>query len=131
MPGTYAHDSAVTKLHDAVAISSATTTTGTGVNVGRPGSVRVKQSTGALTGASSTFATEIQGSDTLGSGYVPLGSFATLTESDDSETHYIDVYCPYTYMRAVTVSVGASSPTGAFTVTVEEPNYKRTKTDTA
>lgn len=132
MPGTYVHDSTVTKLHNAVAISTATTTTGTGVKVGKPGLVRFKQSTGAITGTSATFDTEIQGSDDDGStdAYVTLGKFDTLTESDDSETHYIVVQLYKKYVRAVTITTG-TSPTAAVTVTMEERHFLQTTSDTA
>lgn len=130
MPGTYAHDSAVSKLHDAVDISSATTTTGTGVNVGRPGMVRFKQTSGAITGTSVTVDTEIQVSDD-DSTYFTIAKFDTLTDADDSETHYVTADVQHTYVRAVTVSAGTSPSIPDLTVTMEEKSYLRTKTDSA
>jgi hypothetical protein len=130
MPGTFAHDAGATKLHSAVDVATATTTTGDGVQVGRPGWVRFKQTTGAITGADTTLDTTIEGSND-DSTYVPIAKFAQLIVTDDSETHWVSAYVAYDYVRAVSVSAGAAVDVPDLTVTIEEPHFQRLDTDSA
>lgn len=128
MPGTLTHDAAPTKLANAVDISSATTTTGTGVQVDRPGWVQLRMTTAAITGTSVTSNTEIQGSND-DSTYVTIAKFDTLTESDDSETHIVHAYVAWKYLRHETITTGTTPVVNDLTVTVEEPHYRRLDTD--
>lgn len=127
MPGTPVHDSLAAVLHNAVDISSATTTTGTGVQVNFPGLVRFKQTSAAITGTSVTCDTEIQTSDAVGGTYVTIAKFDTLVETDDSETHYVEAFVNNKFVRAVTVSAGTTPVINDLTVTMEELHYRRAR----
>lgn len=131
MPGTLASDKLAAELNDGTAITSATTTTGSAVQVDYPLDCEVEAVTGTMTGAG--FADiEIQACDAsnFGSGVVVLGRFGQLTEADDGETKRLNVYCAKKYMRAVVVTTG--TPTSyPITITVRPCNYKRTPTTTA
>jgi hypothetical protein len=127
MPGTLVHDANVTKLHSAVAISTATTTTGTGVKVGKPGRCRFKLTNGTISGAGATFVTTIQGSND-DSTYVDLANFSAITTA--SQTRWVTAQVAYKYLRAVTVSTG-TNPTSTLTCSMEELHYLQTPTDHA
>jgi len=129
MPGTLASDSLAVVLHSA-AITSATTTTGTGQYVGWPGDVQVEADPGTMTGTH-TCDIEIQGSDVsnFGSGVVKLGRFAQISQAATA-TQRMNVYCNKKYMRAVIVTAGTVTADNVV-VTVRPPHYQRTPDTTA
>lgn len=135
MPGTLIRDGLAPVLQNG---TIAATTTGAAVTVNRPGRVRIKLSTGTVssTGNSATLDVEIQASDsaTFASGNVSLGRFGTLTGTDTAQSsinHYLNCYCGKTYMRAVMTAAGTLPSYGTLAITVNEPNYLRTRADTA
>lgn len=136
MPGTNVKDAGATKLHNAVDISSATTTTGTGVQVGKPGRVRFRLTDAAITGADTLVLVEVQGCEvsdfsTGSPEIVSYGRFDTIDVNSDSVTRYLDATVYKDYVRAVTVTTGAAVVVNDLTVEIVEANYKRTTSDTA
>lgn len=132
MPGTLVHDAGQTKLLDAADITSSTT--GSAVQVNRPGLVRFAMTTAAVTGTNPTLAVEIQASDAsnFGSGVVSLGLFHTMDDTGATSAIYLTADCQHKYVRAKYTIGGTDTPTfNDVTVTIEELRYKRTKSDTA
>lgn len=138
MPGQLVQDSLAPSLTGALASPLLTTTTGTIVQVEKPGSVRVKVTTGTVssTGNSATLTIEVQGSDssTFATGNVSYGRFAALTGTDAAQsslTRYLQARVYKRYMRAI-FTVGGTNPSyGTLTATVREPHDHRVGTDTA
>lgn len=131
MPGTLASDALAVVLNSA-AITSKTTTTGTGVEVAWPGDVQIEMVLGTLTGSAGTADVEIQGSDVsnFGSGVVSYGRFAQFIETATG-TRRMNAYVNKRYMRAVIITAGTTVTTYTITITVRPEDYQRTPTTTA
>jgi|SRR5579884_2837133 len=129
MPGTLAQDNAVqTNLVDpgatpgTAAVSVATSTTGTGMEVDRPGDVRFELVLSSVTGTSPTFDVEIQGSETSTFGStISYGRFARKTTNG---TWWLQARVYSKYVRAV-ATTGGTVTTASGVVTVQERNYER------
>jgi hypothetical protein len=127
MPGTLIQDALAPVLHDGTtAITSATTTTGTGQPVDQPGEVAIELAVGTITGSSLVCTVEIQGSDVLAfsSGVVSYGRFAAIDEDSDDETRYLSAYVDKAYMRSVIVTSGTVTSVVPV-ITVREPHDRR------
>lgn len=131
MPGTLASDALAVVLNSA-AITSKTTTTGTGVLVDWPGEIQVEMVLGTLTGSAGTADVEIQGSDssTFASGVVSYGRFAQFIETATG-TRRLNVNVYKKYMRAVIVTAGTTVTSYTITITLRPDDYQRTPTTTA
>ena len=127
MPGTLVQDALAPVLHSGgTAITTATTTTGTGVAVDQPGEVAIELAVGTITGSSLVVTVEIQGSDVLAfsSGVVSYGRFAAIDEDSDDETRYLSAYADKAYMRSVIVTSGTVTSVVPV-ITVREPHDRR------
>jgi len=127
MPGTLVQDALAPVLHDGdTAITTATTTTGTGVAVAQPGEVAVELAVGTIAGSSLVCTVEIQGSDVLAfsSGVVSYGRFAAIDEDSDDETRYLSAYVDKAYLRSVIVTSGTVTSVVPV-ITVREPHDRR------
>lgn len=135
MPGTLVRDTLAPVLSAGVTLNAAGTTSGTVIEVDKPGDVRIFLVTGTVTGTTPTADVEIKAADDLAFSVnvVSLGRFGTLTGgSQSATTHIMDTRCDKAYMRA-TVILGGTTPvyTGT-TITVRQGDDRRTpKTDSA
>lgn len=131
MAGTYAHDAALTALING---TTTATTTGSAVQVEKPGPCAFRLTAGAVTGTSPTLDVEIQGSNdsAFGSGVVSYGHFDNLAGTAASVSEKILNASVYKrYVRAVATITGTTPSYASLKVTVEEPDYHRTVDTTA
>lgn len=133
MPGTYAHDSNASNLLTGATLNAAGSSNGTAVEVVKPGRVRahLKLSTVSSTGNSATIQVELEGcesSDFSTTDVFSLSSTRVIAGTDallSNLNWYEDLRCDYEYIRAV-VTIGGTAPvfTGA-TLTLEQPDFRR------
>lgn len=129
--GTYVRDSLAPVLNDGTAITSKTTTTGSAVEVSKPGLVKVVLTTGTMAGSSGTADVVIQGCDSsgFGSNVKHYGAFKQLTEADDDVTRTLSFYCNSRYLRHVTVTGGTTVTSFPITVKVRTAHDRDTSTE--
>lgn len=129
MPGTLVQDALAYTLIDETVTAS---TTEAGVDVQKPAEVSVELVTGAITGTGVTVDVEVEGSDLsdFSAGVVSYGRFAGITETNDSETRYLQARAYKQFMR-VDVTVAGTSPSAPLTVKVRTPHDRRTPDRTA
>lgn len=126
MPGQLVRDYESYKLFEKEKISTATTTTGDAVEVLFPGMVRIELAVSEFTGTNPTLDVEVQASDDDSfSSPVSLGRFTRVTSSNDEQSHWINAYSNYRFMRAVAVT-GGTSPEVTITVELHPPHQDRT-----
>lgn len=127
MPGTLVQDALAAVIYNAN-ITSATTTTGSAVEVGAPRLVSIVHNPGTLTG-DHTFDIEIQGSDASGFGagtVVSYGRFEGGTEDQVANAALV-TYVSKRYVRAVIVTAGTVTASNHH-ISLAEPHLLRTST---
>lgn len=135
MPGTLVRDSLAPLLSAGVTLNAAGTTSGTVLEVNKPGDVRIFAAYSTVTGTTPTADIEIKGADDLAFSVnvVSHGRFATSTGGSQSNTtRVIDIRSDKRFMRATVILGGTTPVYTGLTLTAREGDDRRVPlTDTA
>lgn len=130
-PGTYVSDANEANLLAGSTLDSAGTTTGTAVQVNRPGWVKFLMTTVTVGGSSPTAAVELQGSDSEDFDD-DVVTYGVLTFGDvDATTYELNAYVAKAYVRTSVVLGGTNPDYTAATARLRPPHYHRTEDDTS
>lgn len=139
MAGPFVRDTNAPSLTAGVTLNAAGTTTGTAVEVNKPGEVVVEVATGTVgsTGNTATMTVVLEASDdsTFATGKVKVGAFAAISGTDASQSnkrYRLKTEIRHRYVRPI-VTLGGTAPvyTGT-TIKVNTDHYRENlATDTA
>lgn len=131
--GTLVKDDLESNLLSGATLNSAGSSTGTAVEINRPGDVAFVLELSTVTGTSPTITVDIQGSD-VSDFSDDVVTVATLYSTGAAEDNLVYSACGELYKKYVRASVtlGGTSPvyTGA-TVKVRQPHWHRTSSTSA
>lgn len=132
-PGTLVTDYLESNFLSGATLNSAGTTTGTAVEVNRPGDVAFVLELSTIGGTSPTMTISLQGSDTsdFSDDVVTLATVASSGATDDNNTYSVCAEVYKQYVRA-SVVLGGTSPvyTGA-TLKMRQPHWHRSSSTSA
>jgi hypothetical protein len=132
MPGTLVRDANATNILTGATLGSAATSSGTAVQIDKPGYAFIELATGtvASTGNSATLTAEVFGADDSGmtTNKVSLGRFSILTGTDAAQSsvkHYLVVNLYKKYVQT-TITTGGTAPvyTGT-TMKIVPPHFQQ------
>lgn len=139
MPGTLVRDALVANLFTGATLGSAATSSGTAVQIDKPGEVEVEiaTSTVASTGNSATLTAELFGADNVGmsTNKVSFGRWSILTGTDAAQSNikrYLRARIDKKFVQ-VTITTGGTAPvyTGATCKVVPKDFLRVAATTTA